>query len=72
VIKQKKKKSKSIFDFTLARPPCLAGSFQEKEEETENEGYIRKERTFIRHYREIPFPDGATEDGATSQLKNGV
>ena len=26
----------------------------------------------MRYYREIPLPDGATEDGATAQLKNGV
>lgn len=43
-----------------------------KEEETEKEGYLRKERVYMRYYREIPLPDGATEDGATAQLKNGV
>lgn len=43
-----------------------------KEEETEKEGYIRKERAFMRYYREIPLPEGVTEDGATAQLKNGV
>jgi HSP20 family protein len=43
-----------------------------KEEETEKEGYLRKERSFMRYYREIPLPDGVTEEGATAQLKNGV
>jgi HSP20 family protein len=43
-----------------------------KEKETEKEGYLRKERVYMRYYREIPLPDGATEDGATAQLKNGV
>ncbi|AKB60771.1 Hsp20/alpha crystallin family protein [Methanosarcina mazei] len=43
-----------------------------KEEETEKEGYLRKERSFMRYYREIPLPDYVTEDGATAQLKNGV
>jgi HSP20 family protein len=43
-----------------------------KEEETEKEGYIRKERSFMRYYREIPLPEGVTEEGATAQLKNGV
>ncbi|AAM30179.1 MULTISPECIES: Hsp20/alpha crystallin family protein [Methanosarcina] len=43
-----------------------------KEEETEKEGYLRKERSFMRYYREIPLPDNVTEDGATAQLKNGV
>lgn len=43
-----------------------------KEEETEKEGYLRKERSFMRYYREIPLPDGVTEEGATAQLRNGV
>lgn len=43
-----------------------------KEEETEKEGYLRKERVFMRYYREIPLPEGVTEDGAAAQLKNGV
>ena len=43
-----------------------------KEEETEKEGYLRKERVFMRYYREIPLPDGVTEEGAAAQLKNGV
>jgi HSP20 family protein len=43
-----------------------------KEEENEKEGYLRKERSFLRYYREIPLPKGVTEEGATAQLKNGV
>lgn len=43
-----------------------------KDEETEKEGYLRKERVFMRFYREIPLPEGVTEDGATAHLKNGV
>ncbi|HII81434.1 MAG TPA: Hsp20/alpha crystallin family protein [Methanosarcina sp.] len=43
-----------------------------KEEETKNEGYLRKERSFMRYYREISLPEGVTEEGATAQLKNGV
>jgi HSP20 family protein len=43
-----------------------------KEEETEKEGYLRKERSFMRYYREIPLPEGVTEEGSTAQLKNGV
>jgi HSP20 family protein len=43
-----------------------------KEEETEKEGYLRKERSFMRYFREIPLPDGVTEEGANAQLKNGV
>lgn len=45
---------------------------KEKEEEAEKEGYLKKERAFMRYYREIPLPDGVTEEGATAQLKNGV
>ena len=26
----------------------------------------------MRYYREIPLPDGVTEEGANAQLKNGV
>ncbi len=26
----------------------------------------------MRYYREIPLPDGVTEEGAAAQLKNGV
>ncbi|MGA9187841.1 MAG: Hsp20/alpha crystallin family protein [Methanosarcina sp.] len=43
-----------------------------KEEKTEKEGYLRRERSFMRYYREIPLPDGVTEEGANAQLKNGV
>lgn len=43
-----------------------------KEEESEKEGYLRKERVYMRYYREIPLPDGVTDNGATAQLKNGV
>ena len=43
-----------------------------KEEETGKEGYLRKERSFMRYYREIPLPDGVTEEGANAQLKNSV
>jgi len=43
-----------------------------KEDETEKEGYLRKERSFMRYYREIPLPEGVTEEGASAQLKNGV
>lgn len=43
-----------------------------KEEKAEKEGYLRKERSFMHYYREIPLPDGVTEEGATAQLKNGV
>lgn len=42
------------------------------EEETEKEGYLRKERVFMHYYREIPLPEGVTENGAIAQLKNGV
>lgn len=43
-----------------------------KQEEAEKEGYLRKERTFMRYYREIVLPQGVTEEGANAQLKNGV
>jgi HSP20 family protein len=43
-----------------------------KQEEAEKEGYLRKERVFMRYYREIALPQGATEEGANAQLKNGV
>lgn len=43
-----------------------------KKEETEKEGYLRKERSFMHYYREIPLPEGVIEEGANAQLKNGV
>lgn len=43
-----------------------------KEQEAEKEGYLRKERSFMRYYREISLPDGVTEEGSSAQLKNGV
>ncbi|MCQ1536184.1 Hsp20/alpha crystallin family protein [Methanosarcina sp. KYL-1] len=43
-----------------------------KEEESEKEGYLRKERSYTRYYREVLLPEGVTEDGATASLKNGV
>ncbi len=43
-----------------------------KEEESEKEGYIRKERTYARYHREILLPEGVTEEGASAKLHNGV
>jgi len=54
------------------RDNVLVVSAGKGKEETEKEGYLRKERSFMRYYREIPLPDGVTEEGANAQLKNGV
>ena len=43
-----------------------------KEENSEKEGYIRKERTYTRYHREILLPEGVREEGASAKLHNGV
>ena len=43
-----------------------------KEKETEEEGYIRKERAYTRFYRTVRLPTGVKEEGSTAKIENGV
>ena len=45
---------------------------KKQEENVEEEGYIRHERSYIKAYREIPLMSDVTDEGATAQLKDGV
>jgi HSP20 family protein len=43
-----------------------------KEKETEEEGYIRKEREYTRFYRAVRLPTSVKEEGSTAKIENGV
>jgi len=43
-----------------------------REQETDEGGYHRTERTYGRFYRMIPLPEGAQSDKAKAEFKNGV
>jgi HSP20 family protein len=43
-----------------------------KEKETEEEGYIRKEREYTHFYRAVHLPTSVKEDGSTAKIENGV
>ena len=43
-----------------------------KEKETEEEGYIRKEREYTHFYRAVRLPTSVTEEGSTAKIENGV
>ena len=43
-----------------------------KETETEEEGYIRKEREYTHFYRAVHLPTSVKEDGSTAKIENGV
>ena len=43
-----------------------------KEQEKEEEGYIRKERSYTRFYRAVRLPTSVKEEGSTAKMENGV
>ncbi|MHB8103781.1 MAG: Hsp20/alpha crystallin family protein [Methanosarcina sp.] len=43
-----------------------------KKKETEEEGYIRKEREYTRFYRAVRVPTSIKEEGSTAKVENGV
>jgi HSP20 family protein len=43
-----------------------------KEKETEDEGYIRREREYTRFYRAVRLPTSVKEEGTTAKIENGV
>lgn len=43
-----------------------------KEREKEEEGYLRKERTYTRFYRAVRLPTSVKEEGSTAKIDNGV
>jgi HSP20 family protein len=43
-----------------------------KEKETEEEGYIRKEREYTRFYRAVRLPTSVKGEGSTAKIENGV
>jgi HSP20 family protein len=43
-----------------------------KENETEEEGYIRKEREYPHFYRVVHLPTSVKEEGSTAKIENGV
>jgi HSP20 family protein len=43
-----------------------------KEKETEEEGYVRRERAYTRFYRAIRLPTSVKEEGSTAKIENGV
>ena len=63
---------KESIELSLKDNALVISAGRGKEEESEKEGYIRKERTYTRYYREILLPEGVSEEGATAKLLNGV
>jgi HSP20 family protein len=43
-----------------------------KEKETEEEGYIRRERSYTHFYRAVRLPTSVKEEGSTAKIENGV
>ena len=43
-----------------------------KEKETEEEGYIRKEREYTHFYRAVRLPTSIKDEGGTAKIENGV
>ena len=43
-----------------------------KKQETEEEGYIRKEREHTHFYRAVRLPSSVKEEGSTAKIENGV
>lgn len=63
---------KENIELSLRDNSLIISAGKGKEEETRKEGYIRKERSLMRYYREIPLMNGVTENGASAELNNGV
>jgi len=63
---------KGDIELSLKDNALVISAGRGKEEESEKEGYIRKERTFTRYHREILLPEGVSEEGASAKLHNGV
>ncbi|HHV25372.1 MAG: Hsp20/alpha crystallin family protein [Methanosarcina sp.] len=43
-----------------------------KEKETEEEGYLRRERAYTQFYRAVRLPTSVKEEGCTAKMENGV
>jgi len=43
-----------------------------KEQEKEEEGYIRKERSYTSFYRAVRLPTSVKEEGSSAKMENGV
>jgi HSP20 family protein len=43
-----------------------------QEKETEEEGYLRRERTYTSFYRAVQLPTSVTDENATAKLESGV
>jgi HSP20 family protein len=43
-----------------------------EEKETEEEGYIRRERSYTRFYRAVSLPTSVKEESGTAKMENGV
>jgi HSP20 family protein len=43
-----------------------------KEKETEEEGYLRRERAYTRFYRAVRLPTSVKDEGSTAKMENGV
>jgi len=43
-----------------------------REKETEEEGYLRRERAYTRFYRAVRLPTSVKDEGSTAKMENGV
>ena len=49
-----------------------AETSEEKSEEKEDGGYIRRERRYSKFYRSLPLPEAVQSEKASAELKDGV
>jgi HSP20 family protein len=63
---------KENVELSLKNNSLVISAGRGKEEESEKEGCIRKERTYTRYHREILLPEGVSEEGTSAKLHNGV
>jgi len=45
---------------------------EERRDEKEKKGYVRRERGYVSYIRRLRIPDDATEEGIEAKLEHGV
>ena len=64
--------NKEDIELNLKEDMLEISAKSEKEKETEEEGYIRKEREHIHFYRAVRLSTSVKEEGCTAKIENGV
>ena len=63
---------KRMFEINLKEDMLEISAKSGKEKETEEEGYLRRERAYTRFYRAVRLPASVKEEGSTAKMENGV